>query len=153
MAVICRNCGGSHPVWDCTKPSKEPLTLPVGEKQQRTCEPERTRNQGMPTKSTASRKDVIICPGNMTDSKASHRQAMSVAGTQALPVDYSIRSKAMDRLVADSADELFPQKPKGGRPPTGFDKREYQRKFMADKRAATKLGISVKEFRSGKGKE
>lgn len=22
MSVVCKNCGGAHPVWDCTKPAK-----------------------------------------------------------------------------------------------------------------------------------
>lgn len=43
-------------------------------------------------------------------------------------------------------------KPKRGRPSTGFDKLAYNRQFSKDKRAATKLGISVKEFRAAKGK-
>lgn len=22
MGVVCKNCGGAHPVWDCSKPAK-----------------------------------------------------------------------------------------------------------------------------------
>ncbi len=46
--------------------------------------------------------------------------------------------------------ENYPPKPKRGRPSNGFDKLAYNRQFMADKRSATKLGISVKEFRAAK---
>lgn len=59
--------------------------------------------------------------------------ANETAGTQALPVDTTI------------------PKQKRGRPPTGFDPKEYHRLYQRDKRAADKLGISVKEFRSQKG--
>jgi hypothetical protein len=36
---------------------------------------------------------------------------------------------------------------KRGRPSTNFDKKAYQRQYMADKRQAEKLGVSVREYR------
>ena len=36
---------------------------------------------------------------------------------------------------------------KRGRPSTNFDKKAYQRQYMADKRQAAKLGVSVREYR------
>lgn len=36
---------------------------------------------------------------------------------------------------------------KRGRPSTNFDKKAYQRQYMADKRHAEKLGVSVREYR------
>lgn len=41
-------------------------------------------------------------------------------------------------------------KRKRGRPPTGFNKKEYQRLYMADKRQAEKLGVSVRELREAR---
>lgn len=38
-------------------------------------------------------------------------------------------------------------KKKRGRPRTGFDKKAYMKDYMADKRKANKLGITVKELR------
>lgn len=39
-----------------------------------------------------------------------------------------------------------------GRPPTGFDSKAYGRAYMKDKRAALKLGLTVREYRK-QGKE
>ena len=36
---------------------------------------------------------------------------------------------------------------KRGRPSTNFDKKAYQRQYMADKRQAEKLGVSLREYR------
>lgn len=36
---------------------------------------------------------------------------------------------------------------KRGRPSTNFDKKAYQRQYMADKRQAEKIGVSVREYR------
>jgi len=63
-----------------------------------------------------------------------------------------VRNEVVTVVGSESGTLPLP-KPKRGRPKTGFDKLAYNRQFMADKRAATKLGISVKEFRAAKGKE
>ncbi len=52
------------------------------------------------------------------------------------------------QVDGSSTSVVSTPKPKRGRPKNGFDKLAYNRQFMADKRAATKLGISVKEFRT-----
>lgn len=72
---------------------------------------------------------------------------------QALPVDTNIRAKAMDQLIAESADELFPPKPKKGRPKTDFDKEEYNRAYMRDLRTIKRLGLNMKvsEWRKQNG--
>lgn len=72
MAVKCTNCGGAHPSWDCSKP----------------------------TKSTASRKEVAVCEvgdkslksqpsksEKLGRERAAPADAQVRAGTQALPVD------------------------------------------------------------------
>lgn len=41
-------------------------------------------------------------------------------------------------------------KPKRGRPSTNFDKKSYQRQYMADNRQAAKLGVSVREYREAR---
>ena len=41
---------------------------------------------------------------------------------------------------------------KRGRPSTNFDKKAYQRQYMADKRQAAKLGVSVGEYRASEAK-
>lgn len=90
-------------------------------------------------KSTAARKDVRSPAPAGQHTNAVMRKLIEaeplmpkmgtpVAGTQALHVE-SI------------------QKSKRGRPKTGFDKLSYNRQFMADKRAASKLGLTVKEYR------
>jgi len=47
--------------------------------------------------------------------------------------------------LALAMDQL--EKKRRGRPPTNFDKRAYQRLYMADKRQAEKIGVSVREYR------
>lgn len=72
MAVKCTNCGGAHPSWDCSKP----------------------------TKSAAPRRDVAVCEtgenslksqlsksGKIGRERAAPAEAQLKAGTQALPVD------------------------------------------------------------------
>ncbi len=41
---------------------------------------------------------------------------------------------------------------KRGRPSTNFDKKAYQRQYMADKRQAAKLGVSVRDYRASEAK-
>lgn len=42
----------------------------------------------------------------------------------------------------------YKEKKRGrGRPSTNFNKKTYQRQYMADKRQADKLGVSVREYR------
>lgn len=41
---------------------------------------------------------------------------------------------------------------KRGRPSTNFDKKAYQRQYMADKRKAEKIGVSVREYRASEAK-
>lgn len=41
---------------------------------------------------------------------------------------------------------------KRGRPSTNFDKKAYQRQYMADKRQAEKLGVSVRDYRASEAK-
>ena len=43
--------------------------------------------------------------------------------------------------------EIADSQKKRGRPSTNFDKKAYQRQYMADKRQAAKLGVSVREYR------
>jgi len=69
------------------------------------------------------------------------------------------KSKVEDRrgiLAIDAFEDIKPAptlpipKQKRGRPPTGFDPKEYHKLYQRDKRSADKLGISVKEYRSRK---
>lgn len=46
-----------------------------------------------------------------------------------------------------SKNKTHSEKLKRGRPSTNFDKKAYQRQYMADKRQAAKLGVSVREYR------
>lgn len=47
---------------------------------------------------------------------------------------------------------LNKERKKRGRPSTNFDKKAYQRQYMADKRQAAKLGVSVREYRASEAK-
>lgn len=47
---------------------------------------------------------------------------------------------------------LKPKNKKRGRPSTNFDKKAYQRQYMADKRHAEKLGVSVRKYRASEAK-
>lgn len=52
--------------------------------------------------------------------------------------------------VAPTDVQLGVPKQKVGRPSTGFDRNAYQRDYMADRRKAKPLGMTVKEYRDGR---
>lgn len=54
------------------------------------------------------------------------------------------------KVDGSSPSVVSTPKPKRGRPSNGFDKLAYNRQFSKDKRAASKLGLTVKEYREGK---
>lgn len=129
MRITCSNCGGDHPKWECKRPA---------------------------TKSTAARKSERLDVGSDNANGPAARPPAGIvgstptselAGCDALPVDTRpctchpddnppvpcAKKYALSECLAPSI-----QKPKRGRPPTGFDKAEYNRQFMRDKRARIK---------------
>lgn len=116
----------------------------------RTCGKEHALGGCPEFQSTAARKDVhgggdVIRSSERsversgTSSKANPTTDMGIEGTQALPVDTIPKPKK--ELTFYELIELHQKR------------LAYQAQYQRDLRAATKLGISVKEFRAGKGKE
>lgn len=89
--------------------------------------------------------------------KKSPKKAKEMVGS--LPVGAAPASCGLNRTrteivtSSDSQERLaIIQKPKRGRPSKeSFNKAAYNRAYMADKRKASKLGLSVKEWRKIQG--
>lgn len=140
MRVQCPNCGGDHPKWECRRPAaksredKAQASAGVKPNLERQLDPVKSAGLSR-TKSTAARKDVLrteveIAQGGVRLPKANGSTPDAVgtkrkAGTQALPVDTTIR--------------------KPGRPSTGFDKAAYNRAYMRQYRARKKASAEGRE--------
>lgn len=158
VKVTCPNCGGDHPKWDCKRPAKNAEQLGSSQRY----EPDQLKlvsRQPSATKSTDARavepKAAIAKRGSTGVSVnavvAQEGGTTLGAGALALPVDTNrepfpssdCKSDALPKegLAAASSNLGAPttiQKPKRGRPPTGFDKADYNRRFMRAKRARIK---------------
>jgi hypothetical protein len=102
------------------------------------------RKDGGSKKSTAVRMDVQSDQASHVASSGSDRLiGTHTAGTQAPPVDTKLRAADHGSATSPAGAEGNADRqpiPKRGRPRTGFDKKAYDRKKSAERRARLKDG-------------
>jgi outer membrane biosynthesis protein TonB len=119
MAVKCKNCGGAHPTWDCTKPKIEKAVA---------AKPAAKAAKPAPTKAITKR---------VVETK----KVKPKLADQPKVVRKAVAARAVRK--AKVAVPAAPAPKKRGRPATGstFDKIAWQREYMRDYRK----GIRRKE--------
>ena len=136
--VVCSNCGGSHPSYDCKRPAQK--SAPVVVEKPATL----TRAQALKMQASILASGVIVS-ANPKQIKAKKPKSAIVA----LP-DGRLEHTTLEDASSPSgkapgfdpgtvgSNPAEATKPKRGRPSTGYDKRKADRERARAKRAAAK---------------